>query len=128
MFGLCAELLRRRYGWRYYAKAMNLIRRIRADYDAVLEEVDVLLMPTAPCVAPLLPAPDASTAEVVAAAFAPIANTPAFDYTHHPALSLPCGRSDGMPVGLMLVGRPYEESVLYRIASAFEQSTDWRSR
>jgi len=119
-FGLCAEVLRKRYGWRYYAKAMNLIRRVRADYDTALQQVDALLMPTAGCVAPPLPAPDASVAEIVAAAFSPIANTPAFDYSHHPALSLPCGRSEGLPVGAMLVGRPYEESILYRLAGAFE--------
>jgi len=121
-FSLCAEVLTRRYGWRYYAKAMNLVRRLRADYDAALEEVDALLMPTAGCVAPPLPGPDASTAEIVGAAFAPIANTPAFDYTHHPALSLPCGRSEGLPVGAMLVGRAYEEALLYRLAGAFEAS------
>lgn len=121
-FSLCAEVLRRRYGWRYYAKAMNLVRRLRADYDAALEEVDALLMPTAGCVAPPLPGADASTKEIVEAAFAPIANTPAFDYTHHPALSLPCGRSEGLPVGAMLVGRAYEEALLYRLAGAFEES------
>jgi len=122
-FGLCAEVLRKRYGWRYYAKAMNLIRRVRADYDAALSGVDALLMPTAGCVAPPLPAPEATTAEVVAAAFSPIANTPAFDYSHHPALSLPCGWSQGLPVGAMLVGRPYEESLLYRLAGAFEAAS-----
>ena len=79
-------------------------------------------MPTAGCVAPPIPAADASVAETVAAAFSPIANTPAFDYTHHPALSLPCGTSEGLPVGAMLVGRPYEESLLYRLAGAFEDS------
>lgn len=127
MFGLCTEVLRRRYGWRYYAKAMNQARRARADYDAALEQVDALLLPTATVVAPRLPAPDASPAEVVEAAFAPVGNTPAFDYTHHPALSLPCGKSEGMPVGLMLVGRAYQEATLYRLAHAFEQSVDWRS-
>lgn len=127
MFGLCTEVLRRRYGWRYYAKAMNRVRRARAEYDAALEQVDVLLLPTATVVAPPLPPPNASPAEVVAAAFVPVGNTPAFDYTHHPALSIPCGKSDGMPVGLMLVGRAYEEATLYRVAHAFEQRADWRS-
>ncbi len=107
---------------------MNLIRRVRAEYDAALGEVDALLLPTAGIVAPPLPAPDASPAEVVAAAFAPISNTPAFDYTHHPALSVPCGRSQGMPVGMMLVGRFYEEATLYRLAHAFERHADWRER
>jgi amidase len=126
-FGLCAEILRRRYGWRYYAKAMNLVRRMRREYDRSLEEVDVLLMPTTPTVAPVLPAPDASIMESVAAAFTPISNTSAFDYTHHPALSLPCGRIDDLPVGAMLVGRAYDETSLYRAAQSFEANTDWRT-
>lgn len=123
-FALCAEVLRRRYGWRYYAKAMNLVRRLRADYDRVLREVDALVMPTTPIVAPPLVAPDAPIAESVAAAFAPIANTPAFDYTHHPAISVPCGRVAGLPVGMMLVGRRYEEATLYRLAEGLEQRLD----
>lgn len=121
-FALFAEVLRRRYGWRYYAKAMNLARQLRAEYDRALGSVDVLLMPTTPTVAPPLPALDASIAETVAASFLAISNTPAFDYTHHPALSVPCGRVDGMPVGMMLVGRFFEEATLYRVARAFEAS------
>ena len=42
--------------------------------------------------------------------------------SHHPALSLPCGMSDGLPVGLMLVGRHYDEATLYRVAQAYEQA------
>ena len=44
------------------------------------------------------------------------------------ALSIPCGMLDGLPVGMMLVGRHGEEADLYRIAHAFEQAADWRSR
>ena len=48
----------------------------------------------------------------------------------HPAISVPCGFGNGdrWPVGLMLHGRPLEEALLYRIAHAYEQSTDWRLR
>ena len=115
---LASEVLRRRYGWRYYAKAMNQMRRLRAAYDAVLQEFDILLMPTTPMKATPLPPPDATREVSIAAAFAPIGNTAQFDHTHHPALSVPCGTSQGLPVGLMLVGRPWEESTLYRAASA----------
>jgi amidase len=55
------------------------------------------------------------------------ANTTQFDISHHPALSLPCGRVSGMPVGMMLVGRHYDEATLYRIAHEFEVSADWRA-
>ena len=123
---VATEVMRRRWGWRYYAKAMNLVRRLRAAYDAVFQEVDLLLLPTTPSRASLLPEPDAPPEVQVLAAFSGGLNTMPFDHTHHPALSIPCGRAGGLPVGLMLVGRPYEEATLYRAAHAFEQPADWR--
>lgn len=116
------EVLRRRYGFRYYAKAVNAVRRVREAYDAALREVDLLLLPTTPMKAPLLPGPQASLRESVQASFAPPVNTLIFDHTHHPALSVPCGRSQGLPVGLMLVGRAWQEAVLYRVAASVERA------
>tara|TARA_E500000178_G_C17032753_1_gene761476 strand:- start:4745 stop:5002 length:258 start_codon:yes stop_codon:yes gene_type:complete len=52
--------------------------------------------------------------------------TAPFDVTGHPAMSVPCGMSEGLPVGMMLVGRRYEESTIYRAAGAFEAATDWK--
>ena len=49
-----------------------------------------------------------------------------FDITHHPAMSLPCGMVDGLPVGLMLIGKHFDEMTIYRAAHAFEQSGDWK--
>jgi amidase len=119
---LYTEILRRRYGYRYYAKAMNFMRRLRAAYDSTLREVDLLLLPTTPMKATPLPPEDAPRELVVATAFAPVPNTQPFNYSHHPALSIPCGWSQSLPVGLMLVGRQWEETTLYRVAYAFEQS------
>jgi amidase len=48
------------------------------------------------------------------------------DITGHPALSIPCGTVDGLPVGLMLVGKHFDESTLYQAASAFEAAFDWQ--
>jgi amidase len=48
------------------------------------------------------------------------ANTCPFDVSGHPAFAIPCGTKDGLPVGLMLVGRHFEESRLIQAASAFE--------
>jgi amidase len=56
-----------------------------------------------------------------------IGNTAGFDVTGHPAMSIPCGRVDGLPVGLMLVGRHFNESTLYQAAAAFEADTDWQA-
>ncbi len=120
---IATELMRRRYGFRYYAKAMNAVRRLRAAYDSALEEADLLLMPTTLTTAPLLP--QAGEHRDLVADFAAVANTQPFDHTHHPAISLPCGSVDGLPVGMMLVGRAHEESTLYRAADAFERSGDW---
>ena len=53
-------------------------------------------------------------------------NTAPFDVTGHPAMSVPCGMSDGLPVGMMLVGGKWQEAVIYRAAAAFEQAGDWR--
>jgi Asp-tRNA(Asn)/Glu-tRNA(Gln) amidotransferase A subunit family amidase len=49
-----------------------------------------------------------------------------FDVTGHPAMSLPCGTSQGLPIGLMLVAKDYDESTIYPAASAFEASYNWK--
>ena len=118
---------RSRAGSRYYAKAANLVRRIRAAYDAVLADFDLLLLPTTPMAPTRLPGPDASREEIVARAFEIAPNCAPFNLTHHPAMSVPCGMADGLPVGLMLVGRRYGEPDIYAVAAAFERSGDWRT-
>jgi amidase len=117
----------RHYRGHYYAKAQNLVRRLRAAYDAVLARYDLLLMPTLPMVATKLPEENAPVSEILERAFEILPNTAPFDCTHHPAISLPCGLVDGLPVGLMLVGRPYAESTIYQAAAAFEAKVDWKT-
>ena len=56
-----------------------------------------------------------------------LANTLPFNLTHHPAMNVPCGMSDGLPVGMMLVGRCHAEPTIYRAAYAFEQTQDWKA-
>ena len=111
----------------YYAKAQNLVRPLRAAYDAVLANYDLLLMPTLPMTATKLPPDDAPISEVLQRGFEILPNTAPFDCTHHPAMSLPCGLVDGLPVGLMLVGRQYAESTIYQAAAAFEAKIDWKT-
>jgi len=117
----------RQQGARFYQKAVNQARVLRQAYDRALAEADVLLMPTTPMVATPLPAPDAPILESFQRSAEMTPNTQPFDVTHHPSLSIPCGRVDGLPVGLMLTGRHHDEAMLYRAAYAFEQSEDWRS-
>ena len=110
----------------YYAKAQNLARQLRDEYDKMFGAYDLLLMPTLPVKATPLPPPDASLALYCQRAFEMLANTCPFDVTGHPAMSIPCGMSDGLPVGLMLVAARWREATIYRAAAAFEQADDWR--
>ena len=126
-FAVLAEVVRDARRGHYYAKAQNLSRQLRAAYDATLAGCDALLMPTSPVLPPPLPPLNPSREEMMSPGFAPIMNTAAFDCTGHPAISVPCGLLDGLPVGMMLVGRWFDEAGLYRIADAFERNVDWRT-
>jgi amidase len=111
----------------YYFKAQNLRRRLRAAYDAVLGEFDLLLMPTTPTMASKIPAPDAPMEALMAHSWEQISNTCPFNITHHPAISVPCGFGEGeRPIGLMLIAKHWQESALYRAADAFERAGDWQ--
>jgi amidase len=115
-----------RYRGHYYAKAQNLVRRLRRAYDEVLSRYDLLLMPTLPMVATPLPEANAPVGDILQRGFEMLANTAQFDCTHHPAMSLPCGMVDGLPVGMMLVANAFDEETIYRAAAAFENGVDWK--
>jgi amidase len=117
---LLGQYMQDNYQGRYYAKAQNLARVLRAAYDEALREVDLLLMPTLPLKATLLPAPDTSREEYVARALEMISNTCPFDVTGHPAATVPAGMSAGLPVGMMLIGRHWDDGTVLRAADAFQ--------
>ena len=113
------------YKGKFYAKAQNLSRTLRSAYDAVLEQNDLLVMPTLPIKATKLPQQDDPRETTFARAFEMVANTAPFDVTGHPAMAIPCGRSDGLPISMMLVGKHFDEMTIYKVAHAFEQAGDW---
>ncbi len=113
------------YRGKFYAKAQNLSRKLRSAYDAVLEQNDLLVMPTLPIKATKLPQQDDPRETTFARAFEMVANTAPFDVTGHPAMAIPCGRSDGLPISMMLVGKHFDEMTIYKVAHAFEQAGDW---
>ena len=115
------------YRGRFYAKAQNLNRMLKAAYDKALGEYDLLLMPTVPVKATPLPPADAPLALTVQRAFEMLANTAPFDITGHPAMAIPCGMSDGLPVSMMLIAKSFDESSIYAAADAFESKTDWKA-
>jgi amidase len=106
---------------RHYAMARNLAFEVRRQYDRALADVDLLLMPTVPMVAPAIPAPDDPLEVQVARALEMIVNCAPFDVSGHPATSVPAGLSDGLPVGMMLVGQRFADAICLRVAHAFEQ-------
>jgi amidase len=121
---VCGAHLQRHYSGGVYARAQNLRPWLTAAYDRVLRDVDVLVMPTTPGRAhvddPTLP-----IAEHVTRGWAVLANTAPFDMTGHPALSIPAAESAGLPVGLMLVGRHFDDGRLLAIARSYEKTFGW---
>lgn len=121
LFTLLGQYMQENYHGRYYARAQNLGRVLTRTYDEALGFVDLLVMPTLPTKAPEMPQPDTSLAVSVAQSTNMFVNTAPFNVTGHPAMTVPCGLSDGLPVAMMLVGRKWEETTVLRAAHAFEQ-------
>ena len=121
MFTMLGVYMQDRYHGRYYAKAQNLARSLKASYDVAFRDYDLLVMPTLPLKATKIPPANASREEYVTRALEMIVNTCPFDITGHPALTLPCEMSEGLPVGMMLVGRIGEDATVLRAADAFEK-------
>ena len=103
----------------HYVRAKRLITRYRQQVDKVFEEVDVLLTPATPVVAPKIGAVNA----VVDGVSEPAGNaitrfTSFFNMTGHPAVTVPSGmHSCGLPMGAQVVARYFEEALLFRVAS-----------
>ncbi len=116
--------LNRRYHGRIYAKAQTLRAHLRAQYDQALERVDMLAMPTTPTKA-LRNEPKLDPQTRLMRGWHVANNTAAFDVTGHPSINVPCAKSHGLPVGLMLTGRHFEDATLLRAAYAYEQNIAW---
>jgi len=125
---IAAELSRRTYHGRVYAKAQNVRPTYIKAYDTALADVDVLVMPTCLMTAPKNHTPG-SYLEAVEDSLtlrSSNRNTQPFNYTGHPALALPVGKSAaGLPVSLQLVGRFFDDPLLLRAAYAYQHATDW---
>jgi amidase len=124
---LVGSYLNRAYHGRLYAKAQNQRRLLQEAYGRALEQVDVLVMPTTPMTAHRYN-PNQTVGEQIGHGWNMLANTAPFNFTGHPSLSVPCGKSNGLPVGMMLSGRHFDDGTLLRVAYAFEQQTSWEKR
>jgi amidase len=118
--------LHERYHGRIYAKAQNLRPVIQNAYDQVLNQVDVLAMPTTPMTASRWE-PNKGIVRLINDGWSPVSITAPFDVTGHPAISIPCGKVGKLPVGLMLVAKHFNDGLLLRVGHAFEQAVSWQS-
>ncbi|MFQ5873889.1 MAG: amidase family protein, partial [Dehalococcoidia bacterium] len=114
------------YHGRLYAKAQNLRPSLRASYDSALKEFDVLAMPTVPMRA-VKNEPGMDWKTRMESISEQGDNCSPFNATGHPAISIPCAKVDGLPVGLMLVARHFNDALLLKVAHAFEQHVDWQT-
>ena len=109
----------------YYGKAQAVRTMIQRDFDAVFQEVDLL-------VSPVMPTPAFQLGErlqdPLQMYLSDIYTIPA-NLAGLPAIALPCGLSSkGLPIGLQFMGRLFEEQMVLRAAYAYEQATNWRSK
>lgn len=114
----------RNYGNKFYAKCQNLILDLTRAYDAALEKYDVIVMPTLPYKPPKVPSKDASLAERMKNSFGMVKNTGPFNSTGHPSLTLNAGFSEGLPVGMMINGKHFDDATVLQVAHAVEKLRD----
>jgi amidase len=127
---LAGAYSRRYFSGRLYARAQNVRPFYVNAYDRALADVDILLMPTTPTQAPRFePIPDRLEALEYAltggSMYNATVNTQPFDFTGHPALSVPGEKRDGLPVGFQLVGARFADDLLLRAGQAYASAVDY---
>jgi len=129
---IAAEMTRKSYHGRLYAKAQNVRPTFIKAYDAALSDADVLLMPTCLMAAPKNHRPEghlnALEDNLSMGSSGAAKNTQPFNYTGHPALAVPVGKSAiGLPASMQLIGRFFDDALLLRVAYAYQHSVDWEA-
>ncbi len=108
----------------YYLKAQKIRTLIKQDFDNALQEYDALVTPTSPTTAFRL---GEKIDDPLQMYLSDICTLPA-SIAGIPAISIPAGFADNLPVGMQIIGKAFSEETLLRIASAYEQATDWHKR
>ncbi|WP_248928273.1 Asp-tRNA(Asn)/Glu-tRNA(Gln) amidotransferase subunit GatA [Paenibacillus hamazuiensis] len=108
----------------YYLKAQKVRTLIKQDFDNVFAKYDVIVGPTAPTPAFKI---GSQTKDPLTMYLNDILTIPV-NLAGVPAISVPCGFADGMPVGLQIIGKPLDESTVLRAAHAYEQNTDFHKQ
>ncbi len=109
----------------YYLKGMKVRTLIKYDFDEAFQRCDVVLMPTAPTPAFRIGEKSDDPLQMYLSDIYTISA----NLAGIPAISVPCGFSPGaLPIGMQLLAGPFQEEMLLRVASAYEQATDWHQR
>lgn len=108
----------------YYLKAQKVRTLIKQDFDRTFEQYDIIVGPTAPTTAFAI---GSQVDDPLTMYLNDILTIPV-SLAGVPAISIPCGFADGLPVGLQMIGKPFDESTVLRAAHAFEASTDHHKR
>jgi aspartyl-tRNA(Asn)/glutamyl-tRNA(Gln) amidotransferase subunit A len=109
----------------YYLKAQKVRTLIKRDFDEAFKRCDVIVTPTTPTTAFKL---GEKTQDPLQMYLSDI-YTISINLAGLPALSLPCGfDSEGMPIGLQIIGKPFDESTIFRVAYNYEQATEWHKK
>ena len=114
----------------HYVRAQQVRALVRDEVDAALARRDVLLAPSTPIVAPAVDERRATLGDGPAdVRTALLRFTRPFNFSGHPACAVPCGfTGGGLPIGMQLVGRPFDEATVLRAADAFQRLTDFHAR
>lgn len=108
----------------FYLKALKVRTLIKQDFDKAFGKCDVLISPTAPSVAFKI---GEKSADPLSMYLSDIATIPV-NLAGLPAISLPCGKSKGLPIGLQIIGQAFAEETILRAAFTYEQNTDWHKQ
>jgi len=119
---LFSEFLREKYHGTIYGKAQNITLKIRNEYNQVLSDIDAMVMPTVPMKPPEYGSGlDLESLKTNGPGFDVAKNTGMFNLTHHPGLTVPCGTVDDAPIGMMFVGKRFDDATLFELGHAYEQ-------
>jgi aspartyl-tRNA(Asn)/glutamyl-tRNA(Gln) amidotransferase subunit A len=112
------------YHDRYYLKALKIRTLIKQDFEKAFSDVDVLIAPT-------MPYPAFKIGEKIddpISLYLSDVDTVPINLAGVPSISVPCGFSNGLPIGMQIIGKHFDEAAILRAAFAFEENTDFHTR
>jgi len=108
----------------YYLKAQKVRTLIKQEFEQAFEKYDALVTPTSPTVAFKL---GEKLEDPMQMYLSDVCTLP-INIAGIPAISIPAGFVNGLPVGMQVLGKPFNEETILRIAFAYEQATEWHKR